>query len=158
LATQTESACTACLTKLTKSGHVYVISKIGSFGEGVFKIGMTRRLEPNQRILDLGSASVPFPFDVHMLISSTDAPPLETALHRKLFKLRINKTNPRKEFFRTDIASIYQVVKEHHGKVEYVADAEALQYRQSLMMTDEDQKFVESVYDSLEEEEVPDEV
>ena len=143
--------------QLTKSGHVYVISNIGSFGNGVFKVGMTRRLQPHQRILELGSASVPFPFDVHMMISSNDAPALETALHRKLFKLRINKTNPRKEFFKTDIASIYQVVKEHHGEVEYLADAEALQYRQSLTMTDEDQQFVESVYNSLEEEEVLDE-
>ncbi len=110
--------------QLTKSGHVYVISNIGSFGEGVFKVGMTRREDPNHRILELGSASVPFPFDVHMMISSKNAPALETALHRKLFKLRINKTNPRKEFFKTDIASIYQVVKEHHGEIEYIADAE----------------------------------
>jgi hypothetical protein len=139
--------------QLTKSGHVYVISNIGSFGEGVFKVGMTRRLEPAHRILELGSASVPFPFDVHMMISSNDAPSLENALHRKLFRLRVNKTNPRKEFFRTDIAAIYQVVKEHHGEIQYIADAEALQYRQSLTMTDEDQEFVESVYDSLEEDE-----
>lgn len=146
--------------QLTKSGHVYVISNIGSFGEGVFKVGMTRRLEPGHRILELGGASVPFPFDVHMMISSNDAPALENALHRKLFRLRINKTNPRKEFFRADIAAIYQVVKEHHGEVQYIADAEALQYRQSLTMADADQDFVESVYDSLEEEEeaVPDEV
>jgi len=139
--------------QLTKSGHVYVISNIGSFGEGVFKVGMTRRLEPGQRIMELGSASVPFPFDVHMMISANDAPALENALHRKLFRLRVNKTNPRKEFFRTDIAAIYQIVKDHHGEVQYVADAEALQYRQSLTMTDEDQEFVESVYDGLEEDE-----
>jgi hypothetical protein len=144
--------------QLTKSGHVYVISNIGSFGDGVFKVGMTRRLDPRERILELGSASVPFPFDVHMMISSDNAPELETALHRKLFRMRINKTNPRKEFFKMDIAAIYEVVKEHHGEIEYVADAEALQYRQSLTMTDEDQQFVESVYDSLEEEAVPDEV
>ena len=91
------------------------------------------------------------------MISSKNAPALETALHRKLFKLRINKTNPRKEFFKTDIASIYQVVKEHHGEIEYIADADALQYRQSLTMTDDDQQFVESVYNSLEDEEVLDE-
>jgi hypothetical protein len=139
--------------QLTKSGHVYVISNIGSFGDGVFKVGMTRRLEPGQRILELGSASVPFPFDVHMMISSNDAPALENALHRKLFRLRVNKTNPRKEFFKTDITAIYQIVKEHHGEVQYVADAEALQYRQSLTMTDEDQEFVESVYNRLEEDE-----
>jgi len=145
--------------QLTKSGHVYVISNIGSFGEGVFKVGMTRRLEPGHRILELSSASVPFPFDVHMMISSDDAPSLENALHRKLFRLRLNKTNPRKEFFRTDIAAIYQVVKDHHGEVQYHADAEALQYRESLTMTDDDQEFVESVYEQLAEEEeaLPDE-
>jgi hypothetical protein len=138
--------------QLTKSGHVYVISNIGSFGEGVFKVGSTRRLDPNERIRELGSASVPFPFDVHMMISCADAPTLEYALHRKLFKLRINRTNPRKEFFKTDIATIASVVKEHHGEIEYVADAEALQYRQSLEMSDDDQDFVESVYSGLDDD------
>jgi hypothetical protein len=138
--------------QLTKSGHVYVISNIGSFGEGVFKVGSTRRLDPNERIRELGSASVPFPFDVHMMISCEDAPTLEYALHRKLFKLRINRTNPRKEFFKTDIATIASVVKEHHGEIEYVADAEALQYRQSLEMSDDDQDFVESVYSGLDDD------
>jgi hypothetical protein len=88
-----------------------------------------------------------------MMISSDNAPALETALHRKLFRHRINKTNPRKEFFKTDIAAIYEVIREQHGEIEYVADAEALQYRQSLTMTDEDQQFVQSVYDGLGEEE-----
>jgi predicted nuclease with TOPRIM domain len=138
--------------QLTKSGHVYVISNIGSFGEGVFKVRSTRRLDPSERVRELGSASVPFPFDVHMMISSNDAPTLEYALQRKLFRLRINKANPRKEFFKTDIATIARVVKEHHGDIEYIADAEALQYRQSLEMSDEDQEFVESVYSGLEED------
>ncbi|MEX2119397.1 MAG: GIY-YIG nuclease family protein [Pirellulales bacterium] len=138
--------------QLTKAGHVYVISNIGSFGEGVFKVGMTRRLEPQDRIRELGDASVPFPFDVHMMISSQDAPSLENAIHRKLHKLRINKTNPRKEFFVTDVESICQIVREHHGEVEYVADAAALEYRQSLAMPDEDQEFIENVYDRLEED------
>lgn len=139
--------------QLTKSGHVYVISNIGSFGDGVYKVGMTRRLEPLNRVRELSDASVPFPFDVHMMISCDDAPTLENALHRKLHKLRINKTNPRKEFFRTDLDIIIEVVKEHHGEVEYKADAEALQYRQSLSMTDDDEEFIESVYDDLEDEE-----
>ena len=138
--------------QLTKSGHVYVISNIGSFGEGIFKVGMTRRLEPLDRVKELGDASVPFPFDVHAMISCNDAPTLENALHRKLHKTRINKTNPRKEFFKADIETIFQVVKEHHGEVEYLVDAEALQYRQSISMSDEDQEFIESVYDDLDEE------
>jgi hypothetical protein len=138
--------------QLTKAGFVYVISNIGSFGDDVFKIGMTRRLEPLDRVRELGDASVPFPFDVHMMISCNDAPALENALHRSLFKHQVNKTNPRKEFFRADIESIVQIVQEHHGEVEYVADAEALQYRESLSMSDEDQEFIEHVFDDLEEE------
>jgi hypothetical protein len=139
--------------QLTKAGHVYVISNIGSFGEGVFKVGSTRRHDPHERVRELGSASVPFPFDVHMMISCNDAPTLECALHRKLFKLRINKANPRKEFFKTDISTIAGVVKDHHGEIEYIADAEALQFRQSLEMSEDDQQFVESVYAGLDDEE-----
>ena len=138
--------------ELTKSGYVYVISNIGSFGEDVFKIGMTRRLEPTVRVRELGDASVPFPFDVHMMISSNDAPALENALHRILHKLRLNKVNPRKEFFKSDIEAIRQIVEEHHGEVSYVADPEALEYRQSLDMSDEDLEYIEQVYSQVEDE------
>jgi hypothetical protein len=138
--------------QMTKSGHVYVISNIGSFGVDVFKIGMTRRLEPLDRVRELGDASVPFPFDVHMMISSNDAPSLENALHRKLHKLRINRANPRKEFFKVDLDVIRQVVVENHGEVQYVADPEALEYRQSLTMTDADEEFIERVYEKIEDE------
>lgn len=140
---------TMARAQMTKSGHVYVISNIGSFGEGVFKIGMTRRLDPADRVKELGDASVPFRFDVHMMISSDDAPKLENALHRDLHKLRINKINPRKEFYKTDFEPIRQIVEQNHGEVEYVVDAEALEYRQSLAISDEDTDFIESVYDAL---------
>jgi len=76
--------------QLTKAGYVYVISNIGSFGDGVFKIGMTRRLEPLERVKELGDASVPFPFDVHMMISCENAPSLENVLHRELHKQQLN--------------------------------------------------------------------
>ncbi|HUT60817.1 MAG TPA: GIY-YIG nuclease family protein [Phycisphaerae bacterium] len=138
--------------QMTKSGHVYVISNIGSFGEGVFKIGVTRRLEPEIRVRELGDASVPFPFDVHMMISSDDAPSLENALHRALHRTRLNRINPRKEFFRTDIESVRKIVEQHHAEVQYVADPEALEYHQSLDASDEDSEYIESVYESLEEE------
>jgi len=141
--------------EMTKSGHVYVISNIGSFGNDVFKIGMTRRLEPEIRVRELSDASVPFSFDVHMMISCDDAPSLENALHRAFHKLRLNKTNPRKEFFRTDIEAIRKVVEEHHGEVQYVANAEALEYNQSMAMSDEDSEFVEAVYNAAEEESEP---
>jgi hypothetical protein len=114
------------MAQQTKAGNVYVISNVGTFGAGVFKVGMTRRLEPLDRIRELGDASVPFPFDVHMMISCEDAPALECALHRALHKSRINRVNPRKEFFRTDLQLIVDVVQEHHGCVDYAADPEAL--------------------------------
>jgi hypothetical protein len=138
--------------QMTKSGNVYVISNIGAFGDGVFKVGMTRRLEPNDRVRELGDASVPFPFDVHMMVSCDDAPSLENALHRALHKVRLNKLKPRKEYFKTDIETIRKIVEEHHGRVEYVADPEALEYRQSLTMSEEDAEYIESVYDALEDE------
>jgi len=138
--------------QLTKAGFVYVISNIGSFSEGVFKIGMTRRLEPLDRVRELGDASVPFPFDVHMMISCQNAPALEIALHRVLVRQQVNRTNPRKEFFRTDIATIVKIVKENHGEVEYVADAEALQYRQSEAMSDEDAEFIEHVFEAIDDD------
>jgi len=138
--------------QMTKSGHVYVISNIGSFGEDIFKIGMTRRLEPADRVRELGDASVPFPFDVHMMISSDDAPTLENALHRALHRLRLNKIKPRKEFFRTDLDAIREIVEQNHGEVEYVADAEALEYRQSLEISEDDSEFIEEVYEKLSDE------
>jgi len=138
--------------QMTKAGHVYVISNLGSLGEGVYKIGMTRRLEPLERIRELGDASVPFPFDVHRMISCDDAPTLENALHRTLHKHRLNKLKPRKEFFRTDFEAIRAIVEEHHGQVQYVADPEALKYRQSLAISEEDEEFIEQVYEGLDGE------
>lgn len=139
--------------QMTKAGHVYVISNMGTLGENIYKIGMTRRLEPLDRIRELGDASVPFPFDIHMMISSTNAPSLEIALHRALHKTRINKANPRKEYFRTDIETICKIVREHHGEIEYIADAPALEYRQSLAMSEEDQEYIESVFEATDPEE-----
>lgn len=125
------------MAQMTKQGHVYIISNIGSFGENVFKIGMTRRLEPHDRVIELSGASVPFEFDVHAMISCDDAPALEAKLHNLLKGDRINKVNMRKEFFRTDINSIIKCVEENHGKVEYVADPAALQYYRSIEINDE---------------------
>lgn len=136
--------------QLTRAGHVYVISNLGSFGPDVFKIGMTRRLEPLDRITELGDASVPFPFDVHMMISCVDAPALEYALHKELNKARINRTNPRKEFFRTDIETIRRIVIENHGEVDYVADQDALEYWASKEMREEDAQFIDQVYEAAD--------
>ena len=138
--------------QLTRSGHIYVISNIGSFGEDVYKIGMTRRLDPSERIKELGDASVPFPFDVHMMISADDAPALENALHKQFHAHRVNRVNPRKEYFRVGIDAIRAFVQSHHGEVDYTIDAEALEYRQSVEMSDEDQKYLDDVFSRTEQE------
>lgn len=119
----------------TRAGFVYIISNIGSFGERVFKIGMTRRLEPMDRIAELSSASVPFPFDVHALIFSEDAPALETTLHQHFNGFRVNKVNPRKEFFRVDLDEIKKVVLENHNAtVKFVDIPDATEYRETLKL------------------------
>jgi hypothetical protein len=118
--------------QLTRSGHVYIVSNIGSFGEDVFKIGMTRRLEPLERVKELGDASVPFEFDVHAMIYSDDAPALETALHRKFGDTRLNLVNDRKEFFRVELASIAEFAKSLGLEAELTLLAEAREYRETL--------------------------
>lgn len=117
--------------QLTRSGHVYIISNIGSFGENVFKIGMTRRLEPTDRVKELGDASVPFSFDIHAMIYSTDAPSLENNLHREFEKYRVNMVNGRKEFFQVDFDEIEQAVKSFNADIKLTKLAEAKEYRQS---------------------------
>lgn len=118
-----------------RAGYVYVISNIGSFGEGVYKIGMTRRLNPLDRIDELGGASVPFRFDVHALIFSEDAPKLESSLHQIFSKCRVNKVNGRKEFFKVSLAEIEKAVKENFDStVEFRYTPEAEQYRESLLL------------------------
>lgn len=121
--------------KNAKAGYVYIISNIGAFGENVYKIGMTRRLEPMDRVDELGDASVPFSFDVHAMIFSENAPDLESKLHQHFYNNRINKLNDRKEFFRADINEIEKVIKENYNKViDVVKDAPAEQYRESLLI------------------------
>jgi len=105
------------LAQLTRSGHVYIISNEGSFGRGVYKIGMTRRLDPMDRVKELGDASVPFFFDVHGIIHSDDAPGLERKLHKRFEEHRVNKENYRREFFRVPIEEIENAICEVHGEV-----------------------------------------
>lgn len=116
-----------------RAGYVYVISNIGSFGEGIYKIGMTRRLEPMDRVDELGDASVPFKFDVHAMIFSDDAPALENALHKAFDDRKVNMINGRKEFFRVSLEEIEKVVKENHEKlIEFNEVPDAEQYRETL--------------------------
>jgi hypothetical protein len=118
-----------------KAGYVYVISNIGAFGEGVYKIGMTRRLEPMERVDELGDASVPFWFDVHAMVFSDNAPALEAKLHERFAAGRLNKVNGRKEFFRADINEIESVIRSNYDAVvEVTHEAAAEQFRESLRM------------------------
>ncbi|WP_236687127.1 DUF4041 domain-containing protein [Ornithinibacillus californiensis] len=126
----------------TRAGYVYIISNIGSFGENIYKIGMTRRLEPMDRVRELGDASVPFTFDVHAMIFSEDAPTLENALHKAFTYKRVNKINERKEFFSVTLQEIEEVVKKNHNKtIEFTKLAEAAEYRQTLNV-DREQKII----------------
>jgi hypothetical protein len=120
------------MAQQTKAGHVYVISNEGSFGENVLKIGLTRRLEPLDRIRELGDASVPFDFDVHALIRSDDAPALERELHKKFVEGQINKVNPRKEFFRVTVEAVRAEVEGLGLPATWTLAAAAREYHETL--------------------------
>lgn len=119
-----------------QSGFVYIISNIGSFGENVYKICVTRRLEPMDRINELSSASVPFEFDVHALIFSENAFELKNKLHEYFKKYKVNKVNGRKEFFKVNINEIKdKVLSEHNSTVQFIDEPKAIQYRETLRLT-----------------------
>ena len=120
------------MAERTRSGYVYIISNIGSFGEGVVKIGLTRRLDPMDRVRELGDASVPFTFDIHAIIYSDDAPALERALHGEFEATRINVQNYRKEFFRASIEDVEEAVKRLVPTAPFFKDVEAQEYRETL--------------------------
>lgn len=120
-----------------KAGYVYVISNLGSFGDDIFKIGMTRRLDPQERIDELGSASVPFKFDVHSFIFSNDAVQLESDLHQALENNRVNKVNNRKEFFKISIDDLENLVYKFDPAAEFNKTMVAEQYRQTLSIEEE---------------------
>lgn len=122
------------MAQKTKSGHVYIISNIGSFGNNIYKIGMTRRLEPLDRVKELGGASVPFKFDVHAMIYSDNAPELENKLHKTFSQKRVNQINMRREYFDISLEEIEKVVNENYGKFEFIKEAEAKEYRETLII------------------------
>lgn len=142
------------MAQQTKAGNVYVISNIGSFGEDVFKIGMTRRLEPLDRIRELGDASVPFEFDVHAMIYSENAPTLERDLHKKFLKLQLNKINPRKEFFKVSLTDIRNTIEDLGIKSKWTMTAEAKQYRESIALAKviKEDKLLEQQWEQYQED------
>lgn len=116
-----------------RAGYVYIISNIGAFGENVYKIGMTRRLEPQDRIDELGDASVPFRFDIHAMIFTEDAPALENALHVAFENKKINMINKKREFFNVTLDEIKKVVKSKYDKtINFIETPDAEQYRESI--------------------------
>ena len=123
------------MAQKTKAGYVYVISNIGSFGEDIYIIGLTRRLDPMERVKELSDASVPFKFDVHAMIYSEDAPALERELHNHFASKRLNKVNLRKEFFNVKLSDIEEIVnRKMNTTIKFTKLAEALEYRQSKLM------------------------
>jgi len=120
------------MAQQTKKGHVYIISNVGAFGKDVLKIGLTRRLEPLDRVRELGDSSVPFAFDVHALILSDDAPTLESQLHKHFLLMQVNKVNYRKEFFRASLKEIRQEVEKLGVEAKWTMRAEAREYRETL--------------------------
>lgn len=120
------------MAQQTRRGHVYIISNIGSFGENVYKIGLTRRLEPTDRIRELGDSSVPFDFDVHALMFSEDAPALETQLHKHFVLMQMNKVNHRKEFFKVDLKEIREEIDKLGISTSWTMTAQAREYFESL--------------------------
>ena len=130
---------------MTRSGHVYVISNIGSFGENVYKIGMTRRLEPLDRVRELGDASVPFIFDVHAMIYSEDAPGLEKKLHTAFDQKRVNQVNFRKEFFNISLAEIQKIVHENDSQIEFTLVADAKEFHETQAILADNHKEVVGV-------------
>jgi len=120
------------MAQQTKRGYVYIISNIGSFGEHVYKVGLTRRLEPLDRIRELGDSSVPFEFDVHAMIFSEDAPALENQLHKHFVMMQMNKVNYRKEFFKVDLSHIREEVEKFGFAVKWTMAAQAQEYHESM--------------------------
>lgn len=144
------------MAQQTKRGHVYIISNIGSFGENVYKIGMTRRLEPVDRVKELGDASVPFQFDIHAMIYSDEAPTLENELHKAFTNKKVNMLNYRKEFFNVTLDEIESKVKEIGLEAEFSRLPEAMEYRETLAILEKlNSQVIPKTVDEIIAEEFP---
>jgi hypothetical protein len=122
------------MAQQTRCGYLYVISNVGSLGEEVIKIGMTRRLDPMDRVRELGDASVPFGYDVHAMVYSEDAPALEAEIHSHFGSKRVNRVNLKREFFRAPLADVEKFIRGKGLKIELASHAEAKEYRETLAL------------------------
>lgn len=154
LLTQEKKERAISMAQQTKRGHVYIISNIGSFGENVYKIGMTRRLEPNDRVRELGDASVPFQFDVHAMIYSDEARTLENELHKAFTDKKVNMLNYRKEFFNVSLEEIENKITELGFEAEFTILPEAMQYRETIAMLEKmnSQEDIKTIEEKIAEE------
>jgi len=144
------------MAQQTKKGHVYIISNIGSFGENVYKIGMTRRLDPEDRVRELGDASVPFQFDIHAMIYSDEARTLECELHNVFSSKKVNMLNTRKEFFNVTLDEIEQHIKQSGFEAEFSRIPEAMEYRETLAILEKlNSQTEQKSVDELIKEEFP---
>lgn len=148
------------MAQQTKRGHVYIISNIGSFGEDVYKIGMTRRLDPEDRVRELGDASVPFKFDIHAMIYSDEARTLEYELHQAFSRKKVNMLNYRREFFNVTLQEIKDKIAELGFAGEFVTIPEAMEFRETLVIREQNvaiavddeicQKFPSSLFEETD--------
>jgi hypothetical protein len=154
LLTQEKKERAISMAQQTKRGHVYIISNIGSFGENIYKIGMTRRLEPIDRVKELGDASVPFHFDVHAMIYSDEARTLENELHKAFSNKKVNMLNYRKEFFKVSLEEIENKISELGFMAEFTILPEAMQYRETLalLLKMESRGEIKTIEDLIAEE------
>ncbi|MCV2875706.1 DUF4041 domain-containing protein [Rhodobacteraceae bacterium XHP0102] len=139
------------MAEMTKSGYVYIISNVGSFGEDIVKIGLTRRLDPDDRVKELGDASVPFGFDTHAMIYSDEAPALENALHKKFADRRVNASNLRKEFFRVSLGEVEDAVRQLAPYASFFTDREAQEWHETLARRNEALKVMARPSDKFPE-------
>ena len=136
------------MAEKTKSGYVYVISNVGAFGEDVVKIGLTRRLDPEDRVKELSDASVPFSFDTHAMIYSDEAPMLEAALHKEFTDRRVNMANLRKEFFRVSLDEVEAAVQRLAPDASFFKSQEAQEWHETLARRNEMLKGAEDEFPS----------
>jgi vacuolar-type H+-ATPase subunit I/STV1 len=149
-ATEQKAREATSIAQQPKAGHVLVLSNIGAFGEGILKICLSRRVDPREAVRELAREATPFPFDIHMVISSERATDLVNSLHEALHEQRVNRVDLGKDFFRTDVETVWRLVVANHGAVECTREAPAEEFRESQTMSNEHFQHVTQMMRSRE--------